>query len=361
MRRFAMVTVVVLVSHLVARGQQDTSPHTESFLTVNGVRLHYLDWGGQGEPLVLLTGYGAAAHVFDNLAPRFTEAFRVVALTRRGRAPSETPPSGYDLESLTSDVKGFLDAMKFDRVHLVVHSFGGSEATRLATDHPDRIASVVYLDAALDAAAGEAVMKEAPIPNPQPAPGSPYAQVLLWWTSYTPDFTKLRCPTLAIYALQDGPPLGPKASEELKQRASEYWRTRYLPMVRNTIEKFRSEAARGRVVILENASHYMFRDSRSGCRARNADVLLLASLTRACPPIDSDDSDRTNLRVEHVRHAQRAPENVYYLGARFRVRISRPAAQQVRHGRVDVTRVAGAQHFLDLMFAAIGASRLRAS
>ena len=266
MRRFAMVTVVVLVSHLVARGQQDTSPHTEGFLTVNGVRLHYLDWGGKGEPLVLLTGYGAAAHVFDNLAPRFTEAFRVVALTRRGRAPSETPPSGYDLESLTSDVKGFLDAMKFDRVHLVVHSFGGSEATRLATDHPDRIASVVYLDAALDAAAGEAVMKEAPIPNPQPAPGSPYAQVLLWWTSYTPDFTKLRCPTLAIYALQDGPPLGPKASEELKQRASDYWRTRYLPMVRNTIEKFRSEAARGRVVILENASHYMFRD-------READVV----------------------------------------------------------------------------------------
>jgi pimeloyl-ACP methyl ester carboxylesterase len=72
----------------------------------------------------------------------------VVALTRRGRTPSETTSSGYDFETLTPDVKGFLDALEFRRVHLVAHSFGGSEATGLATVYPDRIASVVYLDAA---------------------------------------------------------------------------------------------------------------------------------------------------------------------------------------------------------------------
>ena len=31
----------------------DPSPHTSQFLTVNGVRLHCLDWGGAGEPLIL--------------------------------------------------------------------------------------------------------------------------------------------------------------------------------------------------------------------------------------------------------------------------------------------------------------------
>jgi pimeloyl-ACP methyl ester carboxylesterase len=265
-KRFAVLTIPVLVSHIVVRGQTDTSRHTEHFVEVNGVRLHYLDWGGNGEPVVFLTGYGAPAHVFDDVAPRFTHAFRVVALTRRGRAPSETPLSGYDLETLTSDVKGLLDALKFSRVHIVAHSFGGSEATRLATDYRDRIASVVYLDAALDAAAGEAVRKEAPIPNPQPAPGSPYAQVLLWWTSYSPDFSKVRCPTLAFYAMQESPPIPPSASDELRQRATDYWLTRWLPMMRQTIEKFRREASGGRVVILENASHYLFRD-------READVV----------------------------------------------------------------------------------------
>ncbi len=246
--------------------QQDTSPHTEHFVQVNGVKLHYLEWGGKGELLLFLTGYGAPAHVFDSLAPQFTGTFRVVALTRRGRAPSEAPVSGYSLETLTSDVLGLLDTLKAGRVHLAVHSFAGAEATQLATLHPDRVASIVYLDAAIDAAAAEAVMKDAPIPNPRPAPGTPYAQVLEWWTSYSPDFSKVRMPTLAFYALQENPPVPPNAGEELKQRAQDYWRTRWLPMVRQIIEKFKREAPKGRVVILDNASHYLFRD-------READVV----------------------------------------------------------------------------------------
>ena len=258
--RLVVLAVVVLASQVVLRGQTDTSPHTEHFVQVNGVRLHYLDWGGDGEPLLLLTGGGAPAHAFDDLAPRFTDTFRVVALTRRGRAPSESPSSGYDLETLTSDVKGLLDALEFERVHLVAHSLGGSEATRLATVYPDRIARIVYLDAALDGAAAEAVMKEGPIPNPQPEPGTPYAQVQQWWTSYSPDFSQVRCPTVAFYALQEAPPIPSDASEELQQRANTYWRTRWLPMVRQTIEKFKREVPTGRVVILENASHYLFRD-----------------------------------------------------------------------------------------------------
>lgn len=229
-KTFAALTVALMQGFVIlglpvsqdVRAQTDTSPHTEHFLQVNGITLQYLDWSGKGEPLVFLTGYGAPAHVFDAIAPRFTDAFRVVALTGRGRAPSQTPSTGYDFDTLTADVKGVLDALKFVRVHIVAHSFGGSEATRLATLYPERVASVVYLDAALDAAAGEAVRKESPIPNPQPAPGTPDAQVLQSWTSYTPDFSKVRSPALAFYALQDNPPVPPNASEELRQRANEY-------------------------------------------------------------------------------------------------------------------------------------------
>jgi len=256
----ALLALVAVVGQIAVRGQADTSPHTEHFVEVGKVRLQYLDWGGTGEPLVFLTGYGSPAHVFDDLAPRFTGSFRVIALTRRGRAPSDIPSSGYDFDTLTADVTATLDALGFTRVHLVAHSFGGSEVTQLATLYPDRIASVVYLDAALDAAAGEAVMKEAPIPNPQPPPGSPYLQVLQWWTSYTPDFSKVRCPALAFYALPQNPPIPADASEELRNRANEYWRTRWLPTTRRMIEKFRGEAPNGRVVVLENASHYLFRD-----------------------------------------------------------------------------------------------------
>lgn len=239
----------------------DTSPHSEQFVQANGVKLHYLDCGGEGEPLVLLTGYGATAHTFDKLAPRLTKQFRVFALTRRGRTPSDRPSSGYDLATLTADVEQFLNALGLRRVHLVGHSFGGTEMTQFATLHPERVASLVYFDAALDPAAAEVVMKDAPVSLPQPPAGSPFAQVNEWWTSHSPDFSKLKCPALAFYAVQDRNPNIPEnASGELRRISDEFWRTRWTPMVRQTAEKFRRETKDGRVVVFENTGHYLFRD-----------------------------------------------------------------------------------------------------
>jgi pimeloyl-ACP methyl ester carboxylesterase len=69
----------------------DTSPHKSSFINSNGVNLHYLDWGGEGDALIFLTGMGCSAHLFDQIAPRFTDKFRVLALTRRGQGESDIP------------------------------------------------------------------------------------------------------------------------------------------------------------------------------------------------------------------------------------------------------------------------------
>jgi pimeloyl-ACP methyl ester carboxylesterase len=239
----------------------DTSPHTEAFVQANGVRLHYLDWGGKGDPLLFLTGYGAPAHVFDSLAHHFTRQFRVLAVTRRGRPPSERPATGYELGTLVADLHGFLRALGLERVHLVGHSFGGTEMTELAARHPERVISLVYLDAALDLAAAEAVMKEASAQRPQPPPGSPFAQVTAWMNAYTPDFSRLKSPALAFYALQDRNPNVPDSADAaVRQKADELWRANWIPMIRQTASKFQREAPQGRVVFLENASHYLFRD-----------------------------------------------------------------------------------------------------
>src|SRR5688500_13051607 len=78
----------------------DRSPHRTGMVTVNGIQLHFLDWGGRGETLVLLTGLGGSAHIFDDLAPQFTDRFRVLALTRRGHGESDRPETGYDIGTL---------------------------------------------------------------------------------------------------------------------------------------------------------------------------------------------------------------------------------------------------------------------
>src|SRR5262245_36414583 len=59
----------------------DTSRHTVSFVTVEpDVRLEVLDWGGTGESLVLLTGFGDNAHVYDHFAYQFTNKFHVIGI-----------------------------------------------------------------------------------------------------------------------------------------------------------------------------------------------------------------------------------------------------------------------------------------
>ena len=267
--RASIALLTLALTSTASAGQQaapDTTPHTEHYLDANGARLHYLDYGGTGEPLVLLTGYGPPAHVFDQFATRFTNRFRVVALTRRGTAPSSRPSSGYDLDTLTTDILAVSDALKLDRIHVVAHSLGGAEATQLATTRPDRVASIVYLDAALDVAPAEAIRKQAPMPSPQPAPGTPFAQVQEWWTAYRPDFSRVKAPMLMLYAIQEQPPLPPNVPPDVRTKAEAFWRETWLPFSRGMIDRIRRTTPSARVVVFENTSHYLFRD-------READVI----------------------------------------------------------------------------------------
>jgi pimeloyl-ACP methyl ester carboxylesterase len=124
----------------------------------------------------------------------------------------------------------------------------------------------VYLDAALDAAPAEAIRKQAPMPSPQPAPGTPFAQVQEWWTAYRPDFSKIKAPMLMLYAIQDQPPLPANVPPDMKTKAESFWRETWLPFSRGMIDRIRQATPAARVVGFEDTSHYLFRD-------READVV----------------------------------------------------------------------------------------
>jgi pimeloyl-ACP methyl ester carboxylesterase len=133
----------------------DRSVHQSGFVNGagSGVRLHYLDWGGNrqsGETVLLLPGLGDNAHIYDDLAPRLIDRYRVVALTRRGFGESDQPTTGYDVDTLTSDVKALLDQLGIDKAHIIGHSVAGNEMTRFAALYPHRVRRLVYLDAAFE-------------------------------------------------------------------------------------------------------------------------------------------------------------------------------------------------------------------
>lgn len=130
----------------------DPSPQTISFVTVDqGVRLEVLDWGGHGRPLVLLAGLGNTAHVFDDFAPKLTSTYHVYGITRRGFGASSAPTpenNNYSADRLGDDVIAVLDSLKLERPILVGHSIAGEELSSIASRHPERVAGLVYLDAA---------------------------------------------------------------------------------------------------------------------------------------------------------------------------------------------------------------------
>lgn len=133
----------------------DTTPFkAEKFVTVApGVKLEALDWGGSGEAMVLLTGLGDNAHVYDYFAFQFTQFFHVVGITRRGWLPSSQPlPSsppgtGYDVETRAADDIKVLDALGIKKAVFVGHSIAGAELSEIAIKYGSYVDKLVYLDA----------------------------------------------------------------------------------------------------------------------------------------------------------------------------------------------------------------------
>jgi pimeloyl-ACP methyl ester carboxylesterase len=122
--------------------------------------------------VLFLSGAGHTAHVWDEFAPRFTDQFRVLALTRRGFGESEQPHSGYQRATLAEDIRALLDSLGIRRVHLVGHSIAGEEMTRFAGSYPERVGRLVYLDAAYDRIAARPAAQGAPGPGRSGAHGA---------------------------------------------------------------------------------------------------------------------------------------------------------------------------------------------
>lgn len=156
---------------------KDPSPHITRFVTVDkGVRLEVLDWGGSGRPIILLAGGGNTAHVFDDFAPKLTAHHHVYGITRRGFGASGYSATDHPADRLGDDVVAVIDALNLTRPILMGHSIAGVELSSVANRHPNRVAGLVYLDAAysyaFDNGTGASIMEIQKLQGPQPPPPS---------------------------------------------------------------------------------------------------------------------------------------------------------------------------------------------
>ena len=143
-------------------GTATASPVSSSAQGVGGVPLHYLDFGGHGEPVILLAGAGNSAWIYEDFGKEIARDYRVFALTRRGHGESGYPASGYSQDTLVEDLRLFLDHRGLARAALVGHSLAGAELTNFAGKYPHRVTALVYLDAAYDRSLQGPVMRADP-------------------------------------------------------------------------------------------------------------------------------------------------------------------------------------------------------
>jgi pimeloyl-ACP methyl ester carboxylesterase len=291
----------------------DVSPHTSNFVSVNGIKLHYLDWDGSGDVLLFLAGMGCNAHIFDGFAPRFTDKFHVMALTRRGHGESDHPETGYDVDTLTEDVSEFMDTLGIENAILVGHSMASIELSHFSALYPERVLKLIFLDAAYDrsSASSKNFREKSPWRNIQP-PGldvdyytekdyfgamkRAYHSLAVIWndamqtssvheiirtpegkiidrmsaevskaitntlTSYIPEDSKIIAPTLSFFAMSKGfySISEDWMTEEQKAQLMNHFETTENSWTRENVEQFRRNVPHATIIEIPQGHHYCF-------------------------------------------------------------------------------------------------------
>ena len=125
-------------------------------LTVDGLALHYLEWGeAAAPPIVCVHGYTGSADAFNALARHLKDRYRILALDVRGHGESAWSPAGaYRYADQASDLAGFVAGLGLDKFVLIGTSMGGIIAMAYAAEHADRLRGLVINDIGPDAEAG---------------------------------------------------------------------------------------------------------------------------------------------------------------------------------------------------------------
>ena len=121
----------------------------EKQVTVNGVRLRYLDWGTAGKmPLVCLHGHTGQAHIWDEFAEAMCPHYHVLTVDQRGHGESEWASTGYARDRFVEDLAAFVDALELRRFVLAGLSMGGWHSILYTPDHQDRVEKIIIVDIA---------------------------------------------------------------------------------------------------------------------------------------------------------------------------------------------------------------------
>ncbi len=116
------------------------------FIETNRIRLHCVTQG-EGDLVILLHGFPEFWYSWRHQIPALARHFKVVVPDLRGYNDSDKPKSGYDLDTLSADIRGLIESLGYAKAHIVGHDWGGAIAWHLAQKFPDSLQRLAILNA----------------------------------------------------------------------------------------------------------------------------------------------------------------------------------------------------------------------
>ena len=124
--------------------------YSKSFITINGKNLAYVD-SGEGDPIVFLHGNPTSSYLWRNVMPHLEGMGRLIAPDLVGMGDSDklddSGPGRYTFIEHAEYLYAFFDELDLNNVTLVIHDWGSALGFNWAALNPDKIKSIIYMEA----------------------------------------------------------------------------------------------------------------------------------------------------------------------------------------------------------------------
>ena len=138
-----VISVLLMAAALAAQGAAIES----RFADVNGIRMHYLEAGSDGSPVILLHGYAQNSHMWRPLMSELGKTHRVIAPDLRGFGDTTKAECCYDKKSMAQDVHALAEKLGIGKAGVAGHDIGLMVAYAYAAQYPAQVERIALLDA----------------------------------------------------------------------------------------------------------------------------------------------------------------------------------------------------------------------
>jgi pimeloyl-ACP methyl ester carboxylesterase len=141
-----------------AKNYKTTGTGESRFATLDGSRVHYVNYGKGGDAIVLIHGWTCNIESWVDQIPDFAKKYRVIAIDLPGHGKSDKPQIKYSMEHFARAVDAVMRDAKVKRAVLMGHSMGTPVARQFYRKYPNKTLAIVIVDGSLKPFADTAII-----------------------------------------------------------------------------------------------------------------------------------------------------------------------------------------------------------